>query len=95
MGLHRSAKVVELRNRYWKARREQKQSAKQKPSKFEAPHSESSTSATSGTLPTQLPYALEVFCGSGRLAHELQKEGFATIGFDHSGNKDKPQCRVG
>eukprot|EP00973_Karenia_brevis_P023965 3303594-Karenia_brevis.AAC.1 len=48
----------------------------------------------SNAIPTKLPYALEVFCGSGRLARELQKEGFTTIGFDHSANKDTPQCRV-
>eukprot|EP00973_Karenia_brevis_P089093 12355439-Karenia_brevis.AAC.1 len=59
MGLHGSAKVIELRNRYWQARREQKQSAKQKPSGSVGPYSESSTSATSNTLPTKLPYALE------------------------------------
>eukprot|EP00973_Karenia_brevis_P053885 7484933-Karenia_brevis.AAC.1 len=79
MGLHRSARVIELRNRYWQARRETKRSTTQKPSGSAGPHLESSTSATSNTIPTKLPYALEVFCGSGRLAHELQKEGFTTI----------------
>ena len=39
------------------------------------------------------PTTLEVFCGCGALSAELEKAGFAALGIDFEGNKDKPSCK--
>ena len=43
---------------------------------------------------TDPPGALEIFAGCGVLTAELQKAGFAAIGVDYKGNKDKPRAKI-
>eukprot|EP00973_Karenia_brevis_P034853 4809507-Karenia_brevis.AAC.1 len=81
IGAQGSSRAKELRSRYWAARRKKKL-ARQAVRAAEPPETED-----------DMAYALEVMCGSGRLASALAKEGFVAVGFDHSGNKDSPSCR--
>eukprot|EP00973_Karenia_brevis_P018150 2492443-Karenia_brevis.AAC.1 len=77
-----------LRNRYWDARN----AAKRSSGSAKVANQPSQGSPDPPPVP-RIHKAVELFCGSARMASALQKVGFEALGIDYRKNKDKPSSR--
>ena len=84
------ARIKSIRIKFWEAKRR----LKKKEMKISIPSLPRDSKRQIVADSVKTTWAIEVFCGSGRLAKALQEFGFNALGVDYSGNKDQPECNM-